>query len=253
MSYEKILFSGCSFTDGSGFNSSDLKKYHWTSLVGQHYNAQCYNIAMGGLSNSEIFFRTIEHTVNDKYDLTIVAWTSLSRMTIYYADQNVDTPTIVNPYTIGGFNSKDKILIDLAKIHYGYFNNYYMHLKHWLLQIISLANFLTNQQRSYVFVKGFENYLSDFFQVSYNETVKFSNVSEEIKSWLDFDNRPDNYIKDKVESIQTLISKVKALNWVNLDSASIFDSRVDVNQDGVHPGPLSNKTTYTQIVSYLES
>jgi hypothetical protein len=248
MSYKKILFSGCSFTD-----SSDLKNHHWTNLLCQHYKAQCYNTAMGGSSNSEIFFRAVEHNVTDNYDLTVVAWSSLSRLTVYYADHNVDLPTIVNPFRIAGFNQSDSILSDLAKLYYGNFDNCYMHLKHWLLQAISLANFLTNQGRSYVFIKGFENYLSDFLQINYSDHMRFTGLSDQTRSLLDFSNRPDDYIKQKVNIIQSLIYKVKTLNWVNFESNSIFDGRVDFSSDGVHPGIESNKRTYNQIISYLES
>lgn len=250
MTFQKILFAGCSFTADCGFNENNRSKYHWPCLLEQHYDAMQTNIAIGGCSNEEIFHRAVEACIEIRSDLAIVMWSQLERQWIYFDDNNIDDFTIINNGIIKGNNSHRKEALTYAKLHYVYFNNQYMNLKKWLLQCIALANFFENHHQPYVFALGFSNLINSFKKIKYNNG--FIDLDDVCKAVLDFDNRPDDYIWKKINVLQNLIFQTSKLNWLDFNGSSFFDSQVDVADDGGHPGVLSNQKLYQQFVTYID-
>ena len=250
MLFKKILFAGCSFTADCGFSEENRHKYHWPCLLEQHYNTRQTNIAIGGCSNDEIFLRSIEDSIANRYDLAIVMWSRVGRHWIYIDDNNIDDFTIINNGKIRGNNSNRQELFDYAKLHYTFFNNQYINLKKWLLQCIALANFFQNQNQPYVFALGFSNFIDSFKKITYNNG--FVGLDDICKVILDFDNRPDDYILKKVKVIQDLIFQTSQLNWLEFDGKNFYDSAVDVADDGEHPGILSNQKLYQQLVTHID-
>lgn len=249
---KKILFDGCSFTADNGFQIENQSKFHWPHLVSQHYQTEFKNLAIGGSSNTAIFNRLVEHTALTRYKLVVVQWSEIGRYWAYHANQNIDDFTIIGSWEPTGFRNNNPETQQYAKLHQTYFDNNYVNLRQWLCQSIALAGFFDNQNQPYVFVKGFENYVKDFDSVRYSATTGFLNLSSAVQNLLDFDNRPDNYMLEKVTEIQTLLSKSKQLNWINFDSPGFYDSAVDLADDQMHPGPVSNSNFTTQFVAYCD-
>jgi hypothetical protein len=250
MNSQRILFAGCSFTADCGFNEDNRHKYHWPYLLEQHYNAKQTNIAIGGCSNDEIFLRSLEASVTDRYDLAIIMWSELGRKWIYSNNKNIDDFTIINNCTVKGNDATQKQAFDYAKLHYAYFDNQYVNLKKWLLQCIALANFFKNQNQPYVFALGFSNLIDSFKKITYSNG--FVDLDDVCKDILDFDNRPDDYIWKKVKVLQDLITQTSQLDWFNFDGKNFYDSAVDVADDQEHPGMLSNQKLYQQLVTYID-
>lgn len=242
------MFDGCSFTANSGFETENQCVSHWPYLLSQHYQKEFDNNAIGGSSNEEIFYRVVCATALHSYDLVLVQWSELSRVWIHCATKNIDDFTIINYGDPKGYRADMPEVKQYAKLHYAYFNNYYVNLKKWLCQVLSLAGYLDSKTQPYVFIKGFENYISKFNSIDYN--VGFENLHSTIKHFLDFDNRPDDYLLKKIKDIQILLCQVQKLNWVNFDSLSFFDSTIDLADDQCHPGPDSNRLLTNQLILY---
>ena len=252
MSKNKILFDGCSFTANSGFAPENQNKFHWPHLLSRHYRVDVDNNAVGGSSNTEIFNRTVQNTASDAYNLVVVQWSSINRYWAYRSDNNIDDFTIISGGQPCGFSCDQYETQQYSKLHQTYFTNNYMNLRHWLCQVIALAGFFNYQKQPYVFIKGFENYISDFTNAEYISGVGFVNLPKEIKDLLDFNNRPDDYILSKIINIQNLINKARHLNWLNFDSISFNDAAVDLADDQMHPGLESNQWLSEQLILHCD-
>jgi len=247
----KILFAGCSFTANSGFRTENIAKYHWPVLLSHHYNCNYNNIAIGGFNNDEIFLRSIERALDQNYQLVVVMWSQIGRRCVYYADNNIDDWTILNGNPTG-LNYSNEELQTYSKLHYAYFNNLYVELKKWLIQIIALENVFANKNQNFVFVKGFENLLSDFIKVEYVANQLFS-LSDNLKHLLDFENRPDYYILEKITDIKKLIRQIDTTKWINFSSPSFLDSALDRSDDQIHPGPTTNRLLVDKLIAHIDS
>lgn len=249
---KKVLFSGCSFTYNSGFSPANQPLYHWPHLLESHFKFDSKNIALGGASNSEIFYRTVEQLSIDKYDVAVVQWSNISRLWVYNSQNNIDDYTILNSGRIDGFIVDRSATQQFADLYYKHFFNAAVSLKRWLLDIIALESLLFRTTTKYIFVKGFDNYLklfSDFKKSNAKE------IPDELKLFVDFDNRPDDYMLQKINEIWLLMDVVSKFNWVNFDSTAFSDfptEKDDVACDGLHPGKNSNQKLANQIIPIFD-
>jgi hypothetical protein len=248
-----ILFAGCSNTATSGFTPENQPRYHWPHLLSQHYSCEHKNIAVGGMSNEEIFLRTVEEVTNNHYDLVIVQWTEIAREWVYFSDGNVDEWTNLSYAIPSGLNESDANIQLYAKLHYAYFNNMYMKIKKWVLLTLALENVLKSKGIPFIFFKGFGNYIEEFQQAEYKDGQGFTNLSDELKSMLDFKNRPDFYINKKLYVIKKLIDSMDNDKWIGLNSFSYNGNAVDLADDGDHAGPVSNQNLFLKLVEHIDS
>lgn len=244
-----ILVVGCSHTHHSGFTDSNQEKYHWPWLLSRHYDCYFQNAGLEGSSNEEIFCRAVEILSEKKFALVVVMWSGIGRYWIYPENNNIDD------YIALGLGVKSTPTVEeYTKLTYAYFNNQYIDVKKWLLKILALENFCKNKQQPFVFVKSFENYIRDFIAAEYSESNKFTNI-EPVKHMLDFDNRPDHYIADKLQRIKQLITAVDQSKWVNFTTDAFWgsDYTLDLADDQAHPGILTNKKMYLDLVDYFDA
>lgn len=251
----KILFAGCSTTIESGFTPENEEKYLWPNIVSRYYNYHHDNIAEGGCSNTEIFHRVVDAVVNNdyQYDLVVVMWSRIGRNWRYFSDENVDDFTILSPIEVSGFcPSKDHLQFaeEYRKIHYTYFDNLYVDIKHWLLDIIALENFLKMHNIKYVFAKGHPNLIKEFLSVEYDPVQGFTNLDAQLKPLLDFDNRPDDYIFNKICRIQKLINSIDQTNFIDITDGGFTPTRIDVADDGMHPGIETHRMFSEKLITH---
>lgn len=251
--HKKVLFVGCSHTAHSGFSDDNAAKFHWPWLFCNEHNYYFQNAAIGGCSNEEIFYRTVEHTQNTKFDLVIVMWSKIDRKWIYFEDHNVDDFTLINNGVPGGNRCNEKLVKDYAKIHYSTFNNQYVSLKHWLLQTISLAALLQQQETKFIFVKGYENYVGDIFNSIHVDT-RFV-ITPDMKKLLHFNSNPDYYIREKLNVLKHLADTANKPYWFNFTQPA-FSSlyyKLDSADDNMHCGPESNKKFYSAFSNFYKT
>jgi hypothetical protein len=249
MTNKKALFVGCSFTANCGFNEQNQNKYHWPHIFCQQTGHLIVNRAIGGMSNHEIFSRTVEAISNYSYNLVVVMWSEVSRYWTYCSEHNVDDFTILLPSNKGLMSDRDFVK-SYAQMHRAYFNNEYVKTKHWLLYCIALENCLKNQNIDFVFIKGFSNYVNDFNNVTYDSG--FTGV-DKIKKLLNFDQRPDDYILKKINEIKNLIQAQDDTRWLNLHGLSFKDMTVDLADDNMHPGPKSNLMLADTLINFYKN
>ena len=250
MMAKKILFAGCSFTSDCGFNDENIIKYHWPVVVSKHYGFDVVNISIGGMSNDEIFYRTIDSLTKTDCELVVIMWSELSRKWIYCSENNVDDFTIITNGSMGGIRPDSEYVQSYTKLHHVYFDNRYVALKHWLLQIIALQNIFENNDQSFVFIKGFENHILDFLEIDINKDLFM--LDKNIKKILDFDSRPDYFIIDKINVIKNLFNKIDKSKWINFDSKAFGDMKVDVADDQIHPGIITNKILSDYLIEHID-
>lgn len=248
----RILFDGCSFTANSGFDESNRLQHHWPVIFSNHYKSYYQNSAIGGSSNEEILYRTIENCNRSTYDLVIIMWSAVGRKWVYFSENNVDDFTIITGAQITGFNHLDHNVLNYAKLHYAHFNNEYTLIKQWLLNIIVLEKFFRYKKQKYIFAKGFDNFLTEIEKSNFSTESGSINLSHRLKRMLDFDNRSDRYIKEKLDNLKFLLQEIKTYNWVNFDSLAFWESAIDRAEGNSHPGPLSNLNFATKLISYCE-
>ena len=254
MTKKKILFVGCSFTANSGFTAENQPRFHWPHLLSRHYQTEFTNSGWGGSSNDEIVTRVAQATSKNSYDLVLVQWSEISRQWIYHSNQNIDDHTILMASdSPKGWLCDSNEVQQYAKLYHAYFNNPYANLRKWLCQVITLAGYLDSKNQPYVFVKGFENYVSAFKNIKYAPETGFKNLENSIKKFLDFDNRPDDYILHKIKEIQFLLDSAGKSNWLNFNSLSILDATTDLADDEMHPGIESNLELTKQLISYCDN
>jgi len=249
MSSKKSLFVGCSFTANSGFTIENQSKFHWPHLFCQNTGYVAINRAIGGMSNKEIFLRTVESVTADQYDLVIVMWSEVDRHWGYCSDKNVDDFTMLNYGVPNGFQADADYTVEYAKLHYTWFNNRYINIKHWLLYCLSLEHLLKNLNIPYVFIRGFNNDVDRLFAVEYQDG--FTNI-DILKPMLDFDNRPDDYILKKIEELKQLVLLQDQTRWLNLFGTAFRDIGLDVADDLRHPGPKTNKKLAENLIKFYK-
>lgn len=249
MSNKKALFVGCSFTATSGFKIENQSKFHWPHLFCNDTGFDIVNLAIGGMSNNEIFLRTTEAIANDRYDLVVVMWSEANRRWEYCSDNNIDDFTVLNNSIANGYQSESDYAKEYAKMHYLYFNNRYIKIKHWLLNSWSLEQTLKSLKIPFVFIKGFGNNIDQLHNVTYDN--EFHNI-QPLKFMFDFDNRPDFYIQNKLSVLQTLILKQDQTKWLNLFGPSFFEMLIDLADDQLHPGPKTNQALAANLINFYK-
>ena len=245
----RVLFVGCSFTANCGFIPENQSRYHWPHLFCQSTGYQQTNLAIGGMSNNEIFLRTAAELATNSYDLVIVMWSQVGRHWVYDSNQNIDDFTIINNGERTGLNADSDYVKHYTKLHYSHFNNAYVNTKHWLLQCLALEKMLKYNNTPYVFIKGFDNYITELNNTSY--TDRFSNINK-LKPMLDFDNRPDYYIIQKLNVLKQLVVAQDQARWLNLHDLSFFNMTTDVADDKLHPGPDTNRLLANNLINFFK-
>lgn len=259
-----ILIAGCSFSafsEQSGWAYENLDN-HYHSKILDATDSKITNIAIGGSSNFEIFQRTIENCIELlDIDFCIIQWSSLQRLWVYEAENNIDDFTQILP-RVTGRNSDKKIANDLHKIFVNNYLNDYMALKQWLILQNSLQNFFKQQQIKYVFTRGFENYISDIEELVDQMPFKCIpevNIPNSLKTILNFDDNPDDYLYKKISTLLKLYVSIDKDNCLGYNSSKNtygfdFDFRdiKDFADDNAHPGKITNSLIADCLLKHID-
>jgi hypothetical protein len=251
VSKKQILFVGCSFTADSGFEESNRSKFHWPCLTSNHFDCYYHNAGIGGSSNDEIFYRTVELTADQLYDLVVIMWSQLGRKWVYFSEPNVDDFTIINPGP-KGLNCDSYAVKNLHKLYLTYFNNQYVALNNWLNQIICLQHYFKHKKQSYVFIKGFSNLIHDFDSVNYSKDG-FTDISDSLEKILNFDDNPDYRILDQIQKIKKLIQQIDLNNCIDFKNFDFHSSMIDLADDKAHPGTKTNLLLSRKLIEHINT
>jgi hypothetical protein len=225
-------------------------EFHYTGIL-KKYGHNITNIAHGGCSNLEIFYRTTEQVTQhyNQFDCVIVQWSSLHRLWLYEGANNVDDTTIILP-NLCGHISNQKVANSIHKLYVGNYLNSYVELKHWLLLMVSLQKQIKFHKLNYIFSFGFENYLDSLNLFKHKTITDINDIPSSLKNLLDFDNRSDDYILTKLNELISLYSMID-FDKCLLDLDSFYNNIVDMSDDNIHPGKESNERWATAILGRL--
>ena len=249
---KRFIIVGCSHSTNSGFDKNISK--HYVNLLQKQTKQKIVNLSIGGMSHHEIFQRTIEFvTTNnvDTDDIVIVQWSSLHRFWAYNRENNVDDFTILNP-SICGFGDLS-VATKFSKLYTTYYCNDYMEIKHWFNYMIALQSVFKLKNVCYLFVNGFDNFLSDIDVYRYQEIVSLTETSlcNNLKNILDFDNRPDWYIIQKINAILKLYNQIDFTHCLKFGNFSFDQAKLDYADDGVHWGEQCNAIWADEILKHV--
>jgi len=267
----KIVFSGCSFTAGNGWNPenipSDCKDspFLWVNLCHKNieYISQfdLVNLGIGGASNTDIFENTIECISQHKnISMIIVEWTSMPRYTwkvgleLWETAQRLTHRGKNDHHCSNGSVWTQDYLRDLSD------RLLVTHHLHWeILKVLRYSHILENicneKQIDLFFVNGIcpwdENYFvrlqgEDILPESYTKFTK-----EKI---LEIEHRNDNDIFQLYKIIHDHYDqyKISQHRWINLYE-SFVSIKTDVNHDGRHPGKISNYAFFQLIKNFIDT
>ena len=258
----RVLITGCSLSanhDQSGWRQENFHN-HYSKILSKNINWTIVNRAIGGCSNREISLRTVENCLLETYDFCIVQWSSLHRYWFYESENNVDNETQILPRVCGWGNQELATIV--SKILVSNYLNDYMALKQWLLDQIFLQTFLEHKKITYIFIRGFPNYVHDLEQL--NEQKPFESVPKikiptNIKRILNFDDNPDDYILEKLLSLTTAYGEIDKSKCIGYNVNDAIYGMADKNyendyaDDGAHPGMLRNALLANHIIAHCKS
>lgn len=246
----KVCFNGCSITEGKGYVEDQRKIFVYPWLVGQAVNCDLDNIAVGGSTNHQIFLRSADAIVSQKYQIVITQWSALNRLRLY---PGPDTTFFVNDRVHDEYTYRH---IHISKSQKKYLQEILLILNHDWQNIFDLIDYcrileaLCKEHTKLIFVNGLLPWTSDLvLPVSDNLNCHMSDYTKEI---LDFDNRDD---KEVIFFFQQLRTKFKNLNqkvWVNLFD-SIQKMTVDYAPLDNHPGPISHRMVADKIINHMRN
>ena len=266
----KIIFAGCSFTSGTGFNKDDVDIDHkespdlWVNLCSTNIdlfkNLTSINVSHGGARNSDIFEQAIAALgTYDDIKYLICAWTSTHRLnnievgfelystTSFYHRESVNYTHYLNNQILDSKYIEDCISRYVALLH---IQREIVNLLRYINMIKKIAknikiiniNALCPWDDQF-FVRRIDNFYA-------SELTKFT--QEEI---LNCSNRDDEEIY-KLYNLQhdqyDAAGNIDQSSWVNLYN-SFLNLLVDVNFDNMHPGIKSNQLYFNLVKKYIET
>ena len=86
-----IYFNGCSFTNGYEIENKFTDRF--SSLVCQHFNTPEDNDAKVGGSNDRIWRTTVNHCLQNEYELVVIMWTGINRVEYLQTGTNISGNT----------------------------------------------------------------------------------------------------------------------------------------------------------------
>lgn len=271
-SKKNILVAGCSYSvdniQSGIWKEKNLHK-HYSNILSNMENIIVDNIAIGGCSNKEIFYRTSEKCFDRKYDFCIVQWSQLHRFWVYESDNNIDDGTQILPRVCGKMTDKSPAQ-KLHKIMTSYYLNSFVALKHWLIDQIMLQNFFQRNKIDYVFLRGFRNHIVGLEKIiKQNPFTKNKNIKpistlsipDDIKKILHFDQNPDHYLEQKLKDLLSLycqIDKTFCIGYNENIQTYGIDKKVcdldnDFADDNQHPGEKTNYLIAEKILKRIEN
>jgi hypothetical protein len=271
---KKLVFSGCSFTAGHGWNEHDPTNSTvttvsespnlWVNLcyqnIKQFKNLKLINVGIGGASNTEIFQSTIKSISDhgDEIDTIFCQWTAMPRYNfkvgfeLWNTDESLNTTNRIDNINLNNgsqWSRRDvNNLLNKFKV---------MHHLHWeILKVVEYSNIISKiakqmQIKNVFFINGLcpwdDNYFTQLTNAKSNSYTPFTK-----KEILNIDSRSDQDIFILYSQAHQHYKEAGGIDesrWINLYN-SFLKNRIDFNFDKIHPGIQSNQLYY-QII-YLE-
>ena len=270
----KVVFSGCSFTAGTGWNkdniNADCKDYPdlWANLccskLDQLKNLELVNIGQGGASNTEIFKNTVRAIANYGSDISVLfcQWTIVPRYNF-----NVGFELWSTSESLAGLRKR---LHDINLNRGDHWDRDYVtdlldrllvlhHLHGEIINVVEYANILQKIAKKYniklYFINGLCPWDQDYFVRLSEETMPIQFTKFTKKEILNIESRDNDDILKLYKIMHDDYDQAGGIDtscWVNLYSP-MNKNKIDVNYDNHHPGIKSNQLYFQQIKDFLDN
>lgn len=256
---KKALFVGCSYTQGTGFDHEDQAPELWVNLL--HKNSflsdyEIVNSSIAGSSNANIFNRAAELLTDNTFDYAFVQWTSVPRYEVQLGLELYPTRVVFMPNA--EFFDVNTNEINYSKQYLKGINDRFtslVNLHQEILDLVRYVNVLLKiaklKDTKIFFVNGLcpwdHSYFTQVDNLNPDEYTPFTRVL------LNTDNRDDQEIfklYNKIHKEYTELGTIQEQHWLNLYNSMLL-TRVDTNNDNVHPGTQSNHSYYKTFLTAL--
>lgn len=271
---KKVLFAGCSFTSGYGWDSTNPYADNtnapelWVNLCHKNIKKlnqlELVNIGKPGSTNTDIFTEVIKNLTihTSDVDTVFVQWTSMPRYNVGIGLELWDTSEQIATLTT---NTHDINLSDGTTISRKYIQDLLdrllvLHHPHWdILNLINYTNIIKNLGNvlgipHIFFINGICPWDNDYFTILKDATPE-SYTPYTKKTILNIDSRSDEDIFKLYNLIHTQYNDAGGVhpnNWINLYN-SFSNYHVDYNFDKLHPGTKSNQHFFKLVQSGLQN
>ena len=269
----KIVFSGCSFTAGSGWNKDNIEaecKSHpdlWVNLccnqINQLKNLEIINIGVGGSSNTEIFELAAQTIAEYGFAISVMfcEWTSMPR---YIFDVGFELWPTTERIPRGSKYTHD-INLNCGK-HWDrkYINDlldrFFVlhHLHREIIKVVRYSSILQKLAQKFniklYFINGLCPWDQDYF-VRLVDAMPEQYTPFTKKEILNIESRNDEDIFKLYKLMHDnydLAGGIDTSDWVNLYN-SMQQNLIDTNYDNKHPGTKSNQLYFQTIKTFLEN
>jgi len=274
----KVVFTGCSFTAGAGWQDIDPAQSStmackeapelWVNLCHRQLPAlqqlELINLGSVGASNSDIFESTVDTiaTHSNTIKFLFCQWTSYPRYHWNLGFELWSTKDSVTDWDTPSFDINTSVGINHTAKDLGRFKKQYLmlHHPHWeIVKILRYTRTLSQLAQQHnikiFFINGLCHWDHDFFTQHTDDSKPEDYTTYTKKEILEIDFRNDTDIHELynlAHSHYNLAGGVNPDQWINLYD-SMQNNMIDTNYDRSHPGKLSNLKYFNQVKTTLES
>jgi hypothetical protein len=233
----KILIAGCSISSGWGFAEEKSNPGLWTNLVANGLNATVVNVAKTASSNYDIFLQTLSEQTTNSYDLVLVQWTGLDRITLA---SGLDSFIIVNHIAA---DTQSSLFQHVKPSDLRTFSQVMLEINNMWKAFVDLGKMtqlLGQQTIPHYFINGNLPWTTDFFYNPGHDP--FTNLLLTI----DTDHK---LVRDHVDQIKQQLVPDR---WVNLAQGWQYSQLDTVSVTDIHAGSESHKFYAKQVIDFLK-
>jgi len=273
---KKVVFTGCSFTAGNGWNHVDLEKSFqipfkdypnlWVNLCHNQIlklkKLELINAGIGGASNTDIFQATVREISNyNDIDIIICQWTAMPRysfslgLELWPTNEAIQHDRSRSKFDVNFSNGTqwsrkylDDLLDRFLVLH---------HLHSEILKVVEYSNILKKLSKKFniklYFVNGMCPWDQNYF-VRLNNTLPENYTFFTKKTILEIGSKDDDTIfklYKKIHDDYDQAGGIDATDWINLYD-SMAKNKTDTNYDNEHPGTHSNQLYFQLVKKFLE-
>jgi hypothetical protein len=233
----KILVAGCSISSGWGFAEEKSSPGLWTNLVASKLNATVTNIAKTASSNYDIFLQTLLEQKNNCYDLVLVQWTGLDRITLA---SSLDSFIIVNHIAK---DTQSSLFQHVTPSDLRTFSQVMLEINNMWKAFVDLGKMtqiLGQQTVPHYFINGNLPWTTDFFYNAGHDP--FTNLLLTI----DTDHK---LVRQQIDQVKQQLIPTR---WINLEQGWQYSKLDTVSPTDIHAGVASHEFYAKQVIDFLK-